>query len=68
MFELIEKLIGLLTGLFNGANHTKCVLLINQKCQIQPTVINLHLNEYNQEIHYYSFAVKLDSCVEIVAL
>ena len=31
---------------------------------IQPTLINLHLNEYSQEFHYYPFAVKLDRCVE----
>ena len=32
MFELITKiLIGLLTGLVNGSNHTKCVSLSNQK-------------------------------------
>ena len=30
---------------------------------IQPILINLHLNEYSQEIHYYPFAVKLDRCV-----
>ena len=30
---------------------------------IQPTVINLHPNECNQELHYYPFAVKLDRCV-----
>ena len=27
---------------------------------IQPTLINLHPNEYSQEFHYYLFAVKLD--------
>ena len=37
--------------------------LSNQKCKIQPTLINLHPNEYNQELHYYSFAAKLDRCV-----
>ena len=26
-------------------NHTKCVLLSNQKCMTQPTVINLLPNE-----------------------
>ena len=31
----------------------------NQKCKIQPTLINLHPNEYSQELHYYSFAVNL---------
>ena len=29
----------------------------------QPTLINLHLNEYSQEFHYYPFTVKLDRCV-----
>ena len=30
---------------------------------IQPTLINLHLNEYSQELHNYLFAVGLDRCV-----
>ena len=48
MLELITKIfIGLLTVLVNGYNHTKCVSLINQKYQIQPTLINLHPNEYS---------------------
>ena len=29
---------------------------------IQPTLINLHPNEYSQEFHYYPFSVKLDRC------
>ena len=29
----------------------KDVFLSNQKCEIQPTVINLHPNEYSQELH-----------------
>ena len=29
----------------------------------QPTLINLHRNEYSQEFPYYPFAVKLDRCV-----
>ena len=53
---------GLLTGLVNGPNHTNCVSLSNQKCMIQPTLINLHPNEYNQEFYYYPFSVKLDRC------
>ena len=33
MFGLIFKmLIGSLTSLVNGSNHTKCTLLRNQKC------------------------------------
>ena len=48
-FGLIKKIfIGLLTVLVNGSNHRKCVSLSNQKCMIQPTLINLHPNEYNQ--------------------
>ena len=49
-----------LTGIVNASNHSKCVSLSNKKCEIQPTLINLHPNEYSQELHYYSFAVKLD--------
>ena len=29
----------------------------------QPTLINLHPNEYSQEFHYYPFEVKSDRCV-----
>ena len=35
----------------------------NQKCMTQPSLINLHLNEYSQEFPYYPFVVKLDKCV-----
>ena len=42
MFGLIKKMfIGLLTGLVNGSNHTKCVSLTNQKWLTQPTIVNL---------------------------
>ena len=30
----------------------------------QPTLINLHPNEYSQEFDFYPFAVKLDRCVK----
>ena len=30
---------------------------------IQPTLFNLHRNEYSQYLQYYPFAVKLDRCV-----
>ena len=64
MFGLIKKIfIGLLTDLVNGSHHTKCVSLSNQKFMTQPTLINLHPNEYSQEFHYYPFAVKLDKYV-----
>ena len=53
----------LLTSIGNAFNHTRCVSWSNQKCEIQPTFINLHPNEYNQELHNYPFAVKLDKYV-----
>ena len=30
---------------------------------IQPTLINLHPNEYSEEVHYYPFVAKLDRCI-----
>ena len=54
----------LLSSIVNASNHTKCVLLSNQKCKIQPTIINLYPNEYSQEFHYYPSAVKFDRCIE----
>ena len=62
----------LITNIVNASNHIKCVSLSNQKCQIQPTLINLHPNEYShlhpneysQELHYYPFAVEIDRCIE----
>ena len=56
MFELTNKI-------FIGSNHNPFILLTNQKCMIQPNLINLHPNEYIQEFHYYPFPVKLDRCV-----
>ena len=55
--------IRLLTGLLNASNHTKCISLSNQKCEIHHTFLNLHPHEYRQEFHYYAFTVKLDKCV-----
>ena len=64
MFELIKKIfVGLLTDV-NGSNHTKCISLSNKKSKVQATLLNLHPNEYSQDLHYYQFAVKLDWCVE----
>ena len=57
----------LLSSIVNALIHTKCISLSNQKCEIEPTLINLHPSEYsqeyNQDLHYYPFAVKLDKCV-----
>ena len=53
----------LLTSLVNVCSHTKCVTSCNEKCEIQHTLINLHPNEYSQELHYCQFSVKLDRYV-----
>ena len=53
----------MLTSIVGVSNHTKCVSLSNQKFEIQPTLINLHPNEYSQKIHLYPFVVKLDRYV-----
>ena len=46
MFGLIEKMfIRLLTSIVSTSNHTKCMLLSNQKCITQPTLNNLHPND-----------------------
>ena len=63
MLGLIKKIfIMFLTSVVSVCNHTKCVSLSNQKCMAQPTLINLHPNEYGQELHYYPFAGNLDWC------
>ena len=68
MFGLIKKMIiGLLNGLVNESNLTKCVALRNQKCMIKPT-LNLHRNEYSQELHYYPFSVNKIDVLEVVIL
>ena len=62
MFALIKKVfIGLLINMVNESNYTKCVLLSDQKYIIQPTHINLHPNEDNQEFHYYPSFNNLDN-------
>ena len=54
----------LLGSIVDASNHTKCMSLSNQKCEIQPTLINLHPNESSQELLHYPFAVKLYKHVE----
>ena len=66
MFGLTQKIfIGLLTDIKCASNHTKCILLSNQKCVTQTALINSYPNDYTQEFRYYPFAVKLDRRVEI---
>ena len=66
IFGLVKKIfIRLLTSVVNACSHTKCVSLSNQKCKIQPTLINLHPKEYTQGLRHYPLAVNLDRCVRI---
>ena len=54
MFKFLKKtFIGLLTSIVNASSHTKCVSLSNQKCDIQPTLINLHPSVYTQRLCCY---------------
>ena len=63
MFKFIKKIIiGLLAWVFSASSHTKYVSLSNQKCENQPTIINLHPNECTQGLRYYPFAVNLGRC------
>ena len=65
MFGIIKKaFIVLLRNIVNESENTKCVSLSNQERINQPTLINLHPNEYSQEFHFDPFAVKWDRCVE----
>ena len=50
MFGIIKKTFIIL--LSSIINTSKCISLSNQKCEIQLTLINLHPNEYSQELQY----------------
>ena len=64
MFGLTKKIfIGLFISIAKVSDHTKCVSLSNQKCMINPTLINSHPHEYSQEFPYCPFAIKLDRSV-----
>ena len=52
MFGTIKKMfVVLLTSLVNASGHTKHVSLSNQKCEIQPILINSHPHEYSQLVN-----------------
>ena len=59
LFGLFKKIfIGLLSSIVNVSKYTKSVSLNNQKSMIQPTLINLHPNEYSQEFLYHPFSIE----------
>ena len=46
MFGNIKKILTvLITNIVNASNQQKCLLMGNQKCVTQPTLINSHLYE-----------------------
>ena len=66
MFRLIKEIfIGLLTGIVSASNHTKWVLLSNQKPIMQPSLINIHPNKYSQEVHSQQTFVVLQDVMKI---
>ena len=66
MFGFIKTIfIVLLTSIGNTSYHTKYKFLNNQGWKTQPTLINLHPNEYSRGLHYYPFVVSLDKCARI---
>ena len=47
----------------DASNRTKCILLDNQQCMTQSTLISLHLSEFIQGwFCSYPLAVNLDRC------
>ena len=65
MFVIITKMFILsLTSIVSASNHTKTIWLSNQKCMRQPILINLHPNEYKQDLHYSPFVINLNRCAE----
>ena len=69
MFEFIKKMFVIsLTSTVSASNHMKCVSSSNQTCMTHPTLINLHPNEYCQELRYYPFAINLDDQISRVCV
>ena len=52
-----------LASIVNAPDHIRCISWNNQKCMTQPTLLNLHPNEYIEGLHYYPFAVDLVRCM-----
>ena len=42
-------------------NHTQYISVNNKQCMTQPTLINLHPNEYIQGLHYYLQWIQVDA-------
>ena len=59
MFGIIKEMsMGLLIRIVNASYHTKCVSLSNQKCMIQPTLINLHYRKFKSKCVQHDYRNK----------
>ena len=64
MSRFVKKsLVILLTSIVSVLNRQNAMSKRHQKYTTQPTLINLHPNEYSQELLYYLLAFNLDRCV-----
>ena len=69
MLKLIKKIfIGLLTGIVNGCNHKMCFSLSNQKCKIQPILINYILMNTVKNFTIIHFQLNYINVFEVVIL
>ena len=69
MFGVIKKMFIVLSiSICNTSNYKKCVSLSNQKCLVQPVLVNLHPNEYSRKLHYHLFQLNQRHLLKIVIL
>ena len=64
-----KMFIGLLTSIVTASNHTKCILSSSQKCMTQPTLTDLHPNEYSRgyiTIHLRLIQIDMSELVKLL--
>ena len=55
-----------LSRIFSTLHQVKCMSLNNQQWMTQPTLINLHPNEYIEGLRCYTLAVSLDRRMVVI--
>ena len=69
MFGFIKKtFIGSLTSIVNASGNTKCILLSNQQCKIQPTLIIYILTNTVKDYIIIHSRLTLIDVLEVVIL
>ena len=63
VFIAVLSFSGSLASIVNTPDHIKFISSNNQQCMTQPTLIDLHPNEYIEGLRYYPFADNLDWCM-----